>query len=114
MIDQPLATHWIERQQALQQLLWNQVGLIRSHSDLEQALEAIQTLKADLDQARQAPPLSIPLLNLYQQCQVAHLIVRCALQRQESRGCHYLIEHLKPLSSSAKPTILSPQQFSDP
>ncbi|MDN6549526.1 MAG: hypothetical protein L0K69_05270, partial [Enterobacterales bacterium] len=47
------------------------------------------------------------LLELRNLVQVAELIVRCAMERKESRGLHYTLDYPDLLENS-QPTILQP------
>ncbi|MGL4716615.1 MAG: hypothetical protein ACRCWL_12045, partial [Aeromonas sp.] len=49
------------------------------------------------------------LLELRNLLQVAELIVNCALQRKESRGLHYNLDH-PDMQAQAKPTVLTPDR----
>jgi len=69
----------------LQDLMWDQVGIIRHADDLQLALGSIERLKHEL----KPNPDDIA----YYQCQnllaIAALTTQAALWRQESRGAHY-------------------------
>ena len=74
----------------LRQTMWEQVGVIRRASTLQQALETIRTLAA---QARTStgdrPATIIRCLELDNLCLTAEAIALAALRREESRGTHY-------------------------
>ncbi|MEQ4583403.1 MAG: L-aspartate oxidase, partial [Pantoea agglomerans] len=50
------------------------------------------------------------LLELRNLVQVADLMVRCALERKESRGLHYIRDY-PDLLPEARPTILTPPDY---
>ncbi len=102
----------LTQEQQLRTVMWQQVGLVRTTTGLTQALAQIDALQTALDQEYQHPPFPEQVLALRNKLQVAQLIVRCALERRESRGGHYLQDYPEPLPQST-PTILSPQIFSE-
>lgn len=99
----------LAQEQKLRSVMWQQVGVIRTTTGLTQALAEIDALQTALDLEYQHPPFSGEVLTLRNKLQVAQLMVRCALERRESRGGHYLQNSPQPLPQSA-PTILSPTQ----
>ena len=56
--------------------------------------------------------ISRDLLELRNLATVSELIIRCALQRRESRGLHYTLDYPE-LSALARDTILVPLNFAD-
>ncbi len=73
---------------AIRELMWKDVGIIRSESRLNHALEKLAGLKV----AHPAEP-SRAGHELYNVWLLAQLIARSALARQESRGSHYRSDH---------------------
>ncbi|WP_373532142.1 L-aspartate oxidase [Vampirovibrio sp.] len=71
----------------LHQLMWEQVGILRSGVGLKQALASIDALLAQVQtgQWQKVIPTGFELAN---QLNVARLITQAALTRQESRGAH--------------------------
>lgn len=53
--------------------------------------------------------IGINLLELRNLVQVAELIIRCAMDRKESRGLHYNIDYPEQIDNP-KPTILQPSR----
>ncbi|WP_399499090.1 hypothetical protein, partial [Streptomyces sp. P17] len=51
--------------------------------------------------------ISHNLLELRNLVQVAELIIRCAMQRKESRGLHYNLDYPEQLTNS-QPSVLNP------
>jgi succinate dehydrogenase/fumarate reductase flavoprotein subunit len=83
---------------ALRELMWDQVGLVRTGAGLAAALEGIDGLAA---RVARAPVPGGPAYNLAwqtwldgrNQALAARLIARSALARRESRGSHYRADH---------------------
>jgi L-aspartate oxidase len=77
-------------------ILWSKVGIIRTGKDLEDAVERLQALSL--------PPVSTPSRRHYEAqntLEVARLIARSALAREESRGAHYRTD--SPLKNESAP-----------
>lgn len=93
-------------------LMWNYVGIVRSDLSLANALRRIQLLQLEIVAHCQHFRPSSQLLGLRDQIQVAELIVRCAMQRKESRGLHYSLDYPPTAISTATtdtgPSILTP------
>ena len=70
--------------QKIRGVAWKDAGIIRNGRDLKEGLAVL----AGLEPAR-PETLSRPALELRHIWQLAQLIVRCALAREESRGGHY-------------------------
>lgn len=93
-------------QTLLRNLMWHKVGIVRSNARLAEALDSLESLKQKSAALYQANPAGVEINELRNLLEVAMLITRSALRRQESRGLHYLIDCPQPRSKFAKPTIL--------
>ena len=93
-LEQPGLEDPFELRTRLEDLMWENVGLVRSQSSLVDALEDISELR------ERALSTSVPnfrrlnlawteALDLVNLLQVAELVTRSALERRESRGAHY-------------------------
>jgi L-aspartate oxidase len=73
--------------QAIRLLAWNHCGVLRSGSELRQALDMLDVKTSPREGAARA---DYELRNIHT---VAGLIARCALARLESRGAHYRTDY---------------------
>ena len=89
--------------------MWDYVGIVRSTKRLERAMRRIQLLKQEIDEYYSHFRVSNNLLELRNLVQVAELIVRCAMERKESRGLHYTLDY-KESKADSGPTVLTPDQ----
>ncbi|MEX3074185.1 L-aspartate oxidase [Vibrio alginolyticus] len=91
----------------LRLFMWDYMGIVRTDKRLERALRRIQMLQQETHEYYSNFRVSNNLLELRNLLQVAELMVRCAMQRKESRGLHYTLDYPNQLESSG-PTILIP------
>ncbi|MBW7981975.1 L-aspartate oxidase [Enterobacillus tribolii] len=91
----------------LRLFMWDYVGIVRTTKRLERAMRRIQMLQQEIHEYYANFRISNNLLELRNLVQVAELIVRCALSREESRGLHYTLDYPGQLENP-KPTILQP------
>ncbi len=91
----------------LRLFMWDYVGIVRTTKRLERALRRINTLQQEIDEYYANFRISNNLLELRNLVQVAELMVRCALDRKESRGLHYTLDYPEALGE-ARPTVLVP------
>ncbi len=89
----------------LRLFMWDYVGIVRTTKRLERALHRVELLQKEIQDYYQNFKVSNNLLELRNLVQVAELMIRCALERKESRGLHYTLDFPETLAE-AKPTIL--------
>lgn len=94
----------------LRQTMWNYVGIVRTTKRLERALHRIEMLKNEIYEYYQDYKVSKNLIELRNLVLVSEMIVRCAMERKESRGLHYTLDYPEPLDELQR-TILSPPNF---
>jgi L-aspartate oxidase len=92
--------------EARRSLMWQQVGIVRTNARLAEAINQLEIFKQETSGLYQQFPLAVAVNELRNLLDVALLITRSALRRQESRGLHYLLDQPQPRASFARPTIL--------
>ncbi|MGZ9897536.1 L-aspartate oxidase [Shewanella gaetbuli] len=98
-----IAHNWHE----LRLFMWDYVGIVRTDKRLERALRRCMMLQQEIQEYYSNFRVSNNLLELRNLVQVAELIIRCAMERKESRGLHYNLDYPKQLDDP-QPTILQP------
>jgi L-aspartate oxidase len=68
--------------------MWNYVGIIRTQRRLYRAFEEMRDLSARVHNFYRLTTLSKPLLDLFQGCQAAYVLIQAALRNRVSLGCH--------------------------
>jgi len=93
----------------LRLFMWDYVGIVRTDKRLERAMRRIKLLEQEITEYYSHFRVSNNLLELRNLVTVAELIVRCAMERKESRGLHFNLDHPEQLDDP-KPTILTPRK----
>jgi succinate dehydrogenase/fumarate reductase flavoprotein subunit len=88
-------------QQALRDVMWEKVGLVRDGAGLREALATIDRIAEAVERAAVPGGRAFNLawqdwLNVRSQATAARLIAQSALARAESRGAHYRSDHPAP------------------
>ena len=99
-----------ERIVDVQGLLWQAAGIVRNDAKLLQAHEILLQWAAETEAIFSTAHLTRELNECRSMIQVALLIVESALQRHESRGLHFNVDHPGQLPDPM-PTILIPPAF---
>lgn len=92
----------------LQELMWKYAGIIRTEKELKYCLGELKKMQRELQSEISLKGISIPVMELLNLVETSLLIVKGALQREESRGCHFRSDF--PLKS-AYPKVIT--QYSD-
>ena len=89
----------------LRRFMWDYVGIVRTTKRLRRAQHRIGLLKREIDEFYANFRVSHDLIELRNLVVTADLIVRCAMQRKESRGLHCSRDY-PAMAAKARNTVL--------
>src|SRR3546814_5888089 len=87
--DVVVSHNWLE----LRTFMWDYVGIVRTTKRLQRALHRVQTLASEIQEYYGNYRVGADLIELRNLVVCAALIIRSALERQESRGLHYTLDY---------------------
>jgi L-aspartate oxidase len=93
----------------LRRFMWDYVGIVRTNKRLARALHRIRLLEREIDEYYANFRVSNDLIELRNLVLTAHLIVRSAQRRKESRGLHFSRDYPWTLPK-ARDTVLRPER----
>jgi L-aspartate oxidase len=89
----------------LRRFMWDYVGIVRTNKRLKRAGHRIGLLMREINEFYANFRVSHDLIELRNLVMTADLIVRCAMQRKESRGLHYSRDYPDVLPKAKNTTI---------
>jgi len=94
----------------LRRFMWDYVGIVRTTKRLQRAQHRIRLLTREIDEYYSNFRVSHDLIELRNLVLTADLIVRCALQRRESRGLHFSRDYPEMLPKARNTLLRRPSR----
>ncbi len=90
----------------IQNIMWDYVGIVRSKKHLQRAYRRLRVIYEEIEDFYKRSKITGELVELRNMAAVAHLIVRSALSRNESRGLHFMTDYPEKNDKFLKDTII--------
>ena len=91
----------------IKQIMWDYVGIVRSNLRLERAARRIHNIFLEAEELYKRTKVFEDILELRSIAACAHMIIKSAKLRKESRGLHYSLDYPEQLpENKVKDTIL--------
>ena len=97
-----LITHNLKE---IKTMMWDYVSIVRSNQRLERAAKRIQIIYQEVKDFYKRTKVFPELLELRNLTACAHVIIKSALRRKESRGLHYTLDYPN-LSDNIEDTVI--------
>ena len=94
----------------LRRFMWDYVGIVRTTKRLQRAQHRIRLLMREIEEFYSNFRVSHDLIELRNLVMTADLIVRCALQRRESRGLHFSRDYPEMLPKARNTLLRRPSR----
>ena len=97
----------------MRRIMWNYVGIVRTDKRLALAQTHVAQIQMEIKEHMPHIPMNSDLVELQNLAMLAELIIRCAIQRKESRGLHYNLDHPQKDDAWLRDTIVMRKQAED-
>ncbi len=93
----------------IRRIMWNYVGIVRKKSRLELAQKRIREIREEIENHYRNYFVTPNMIELRNISLLADLIIRCSLQRKESRGLHYIVDYPEKIDKEGNMFTLQKQ-----
>ena len=90
----------------LQRMMSDYVGIVRSDFRLARAMRRLQLIKEETEEFYKKTKLSVKLCELRNLILCAEMVIKCAMQRKESRGLHFTTDYPYKLGGKPQNSVL--------
>lgn len=93
-------------QAEIKKVMWDYVGIVRSQKHLLRAMARLNVIYEELEDYYRRTRVTHRLISLRNLSAIAHLIIRSALRRNESRGLHFMTDYPEKKEKYRKDTVI--------
>lgn len=90
----------------MQQVMWASAGIVRSSAGLLSGRAQLRPLAIAAEALASAPGATAAEIELRNLTEVSDLVLRCAVQRRESRGLHYNVDFPEPVEAERRHSVI--------